>query len=269
MPEDHHPVHDSDDQDFPENKEELPVKIVKTINACGQQCPGPILQLKAAIDEIPEGEAVRMSATDPGFVADVPAWCNTTGNELASLKPGGNGCYDAIVIKRVSVKTGGEVMSGDRNMTNVVFSNHFDKAMAAFIIANGAASAGYNVTLFFTFWGLNVLRKSGPVTVKKNLIEKMFGFMMPRGADRLKLSQMNMGSMGLGMIKGIMKKKQVMSLPTLIETAKQSGVRLVVCTMTMDLMGIKKEELIDGVEEGGVAMYIDHLNRSGANLFIS
>jgi peroxiredoxin family protein len=160
-------------------------------------------------------------------------------------------------------------MSGKKVMTNVVFSHDFDKAMAAFIIANGAAAAGYEVTLFFTFWGLNILRKSGPVTVKKNLIEKMFGIMMPKGAGRLSLSKMNMAGMGPAMIKGLMKHKNVMTLQELIGQAKSSGVRMVVCTMSMDLMGIKSEELIDGVEEGGVAMYIDHLSRSSANLFIS
>ena len=125
------------------------------------------------------------------------------------------------------------------------------------------------MTLFFTFWGLNVLRKSGPVTVKKNWIEKMFGIMMPKGASKLPLSQMHMGGMGLAMIKGIMKKKNVMKLDDLIAQARFSGVRLVACTMTMDLMGIKREELIDGIEEGGVAMYVDHLSDSSANLFIS
>ena len=153
--------------------------------------------------------------------------------------------------------------------TIILFSGDFDRAMAAFIIANGAAAAGYDVTLFFTFWGLNILRKSGPVAAKKNLTEKMFGFMMPKGPDRLTLSKMNMAGMGLAMIKGIMKHKNVMSLPALIGQAKLCGVHLVVCTMSMDLMGIKSEELIDGIEEGGVAMYIDHLSRSSAGLFIS
>ncbi|NOU35346.1 MAG: FAD-dependent oxidoreductase [Kiritimatiellaceae bacterium] len=254
MPEKHKPA---------QNVEKEPtMKIVKTVNACGLQCPGPILQLKNAIDEVNEGEAVSITATDPGFVADAPAWCNTTGHELVSMEPAGKGEYRATVIKR-----GGQG-SGKRAMTNVVFSNDFDKAMAAFIIANGAAAAGYEVTLFFTFWGINILRKSGPVAAKKNLIEKMFGFMMPKGAERLKLSQMNMGGMGLAMIKGIMKKKNVMPLSALIAQAKLGGVKLVVCTMSMDLMGIKKEELIDGVEEGGVAMYIDRLSCSSANLFI-
>jgi NADPH-dependent 2,4-dienoyl-CoA reductase/sulfur reductase-like enzyme/peroxiredoxin family protein/rhodanese-related sulfurtransferase/TusA-related sulfurtransferase len=264
MPEQHKPQSDSDEQDA---KKESPMKLVKTINACGLQCPGPILQLKNAMDEINEGETVSITATDPGFAADAPAWCNTTGHELVSLEPAEKGAYRATVIKRAPA-AGGVPISGKRAMTNVVFSNDFDKAMAAFIIANGAAAAGYEVTLFFTFWGINILRKSGPVTAKKNLIEKMFGVMMPKGPDRLKLSQMNMGGMGLAMIKGIMKHKNVMPLPALIAQAKLSGVRLVVCTMSMDLMGIKKEELIDGVEAGGVAMYIDHLSRSSANLFI-
>lgn len=266
MPEDHKPESDADYED---TKKETSVKLVKTINACGLQCPGPILQLKNAVAEIQEGEAVCISATDPGFVADAPAWCRSTGHELASLEPGEDGSYRATVIKRAPAAGSGLPMSGKKGMTNVVFCNDFDKAVAAFIIANGAAAAGYEVTLFFTFWGINILRKSGPVATKKNLIEKMFGIMMPKGADKLTLSKMNMAGMGLAMIKGIMKHKNVMTLPELIAQAKMSGVKLVVCTMTMDLMGIKKEELIDGVEEGGVAMYIDHLSRSGANLFIS
>lgn len=265
MPEQHNPGNDSDDEDV---KKEPTMKLVKTVNACGQQCPGPILQLKNAIDEIKEGEAVCITATDPGFVADVPAWCNTTGHELVSVEPAEKGSYRATIVKR-SVVTGGVPMSGKKAMTNVVFCADFDKAMAAFIIANGAVAAGYEVTLFFTFWGINILRKSGPVVTKKNLIEKMFGLMMPKGADKLTLSKMNMAGMGLAMIKGIMKHKNVMTLQELIAQARFSGVKMVVCTMSMDLMGIKKEELIDGVEEGGVAMYIDHLSRSGANLFIS
>ena len=268
MPEDHIPAHDADEQTH-FSKEEIPVKVTKTIDACGLQCPGPILQLKNAVDELAEGEAVCISATDPGFVADAPAWCRSTGHELASMDPGEGGSYRATVVKRTAARGGAVPMSGKRAMTNVVFSNDFDKAVAAFIIANGAAAAGYEVTLFFTFWGINILRKSGPVATKKNVVEKMFGLMMPKGADKLALSKMNMGGMGLGMIKGIMRKKNVMSLPELIGQARLSGVKLVVCTMSMDLMGIKREELIDGIEEGGVAMYVDHLTESSANLFIS
>jgi peroxiredoxin family protein len=149
-----------------------------------------------------------------------------------------------------------------------VFSGDFDRAMAAFIIANGAAAMGSNVTLFFTFWGLNILRRSESVGVDKTLVESMFGWMMPRGANRLTLSKMNMGGMGTSMMKGIMKKKNVQSLPELIQSAKDAGVKLVACTMTMDLMGIKREELIDGIEEGGVAMYLDRAEAGNVNLFI-
>jgi len=269
MPKNHRPESDSDDQDSQSLGKETPLKLVRTVNACGLQCPGPILQLKQAIDEIKVGEAVSVTATDPGFVADAPAWCNTTGHELASLEPAEKGGYRATVVKKSLAPVGAAQQCGKRAMTNVVFCDDFDKAVAAFIIANGAAAAGYDVTLFFTFWGLNILRKSGPVTAKKNLIEKMFGFMMPKGADRLKLSKMNMAGMGTAMIKGIMKHKNVMTLPELIAQARLSGVRLVVCTMSMDLMGIKSGELIDGIEEGGVAMYIDNLSRSSAGLFIS
>ena len=127
---------------------------------------------------------------------------------------------------------------------------------------------GFEPTLFFTFWGLNVLRKDEPVTVEKSFVEQMFGFMMPRGAERLALSKMHMAGMGRAMIKGIMKQKNVASLPELIKSAQAAGVRLVSCTMSMDLMGIKREELIDGVEEGGVATYLDRAGAGNVNLFI-
>ena len=155
-----------------------------------------------------------------------------------------------------------------KHKTIVVFSGDFDKAMAGFIIANGAAAMGSKVTMFFTFWGLNVLRRAEAVSVKKNLIERMFGWMMPRGADKLALSKMQMGGMGLAMIKGIMRKKNVASLGDLIASARAAGVRMVACTMSMDLMGIKKAELIDGVEEGGVAAYLDSAEAGNVNLFI-
>lgn len=244
-------------------------RIVKEIDACGLQCPGPIQQLKNGIDRIETGEALSIVATDPGFIADVPAWCNTTGHDLAEIVADGN-AYRATVVKRdpQAATDLAPAAGGKRGLTIVVFSNAFDKAVAAFIIANGAAAMGYEVTLFFTFWGLNVLRKDGPVAVKKTLIERMFGWMMPRGPEKLALSQMHMAGMGLAMIKGIMRKKNVASLPELIGSAKASGARLVACTMSMDLMGIKREEMIDGVEEGGVAMYLDRAGAGNVNLFI-
>jgi peroxiredoxin family protein len=127
---------------------------------------------------------------------------------------------------------------------------------------------GSEVTLFFTFWGLNVLRKEQAPPVTKGLLDRMFGMMMPRGPERLKLSQMNMGGMGTKMMKHVMRQKKVMSLPELIAAAKQAGVRMVACSMSMDVMGIQREELIDEVEVGGVGYYLGKADGAGVNLFV-
>lgn len=153
-------------------------------------------------------------------------------------------------------------------MSIILFSGDLDKALAAFVIANGALAMDTKVTMFFAFWGLNVLRKEDAPSPAKDLLSKMFGWMMPRGANRLKLSKMNMGGMGTSMMKYVMRKKKVYSLPQLIATARQSGVRLVACTMSMDVMGITKEELLDGVELGGVATFIGDASQSKSTLFI-
>jgi NADPH-dependent 2,4-dienoyl-CoA reductase/sulfur reductase-like enzyme/peroxiredoxin family protein/rhodanese-related sulfurtransferase/TusA-related sulfurtransferase len=245
---------------------EGPVQIVREIDACGLQCPGPILQLKQAMDQIQPGQAVRISVSEPAFAADLEGWCHTTGSRLRD-KQLNKGVLTAVVEKGRPAQMPASAATSTHK-TLVVFSDAFDKAMAAFIIANGACAMGSDVTMFFTFWGLNLLRRSHSVPVRKTFIERMFGWMMPRGADKTTLSKMNMAGMGTAMIKGIMKKKNVLSLPELIAAAKKSGVRLVACTMTMDLMGIKREELIDGVEEGGVAMYLDKAGSANVNLFI-
>jgi len=240
---------------------------VLDVDACGLQCPGPIMKLKAAMETIRHGESLSITSTDPGFAGDIPAWCNSTGNILEGVGAVKGGGYRAVITKNQGGDAGASIQTGPKRFTNVVFSNDLDKALAAFIIANGAATMGYEVTLFFTFWGINILRKDEKIDVKKNFIEKMFGMMMPRGSKKLGLSQMNMGGMGKAMIEGIMNKKNVATLPELIASAQENGVQLVVCSMSMDLMGIKREELIDGIEEGGVAMYIDKVG-GNANLFI-
>lgn len=152
--------------------------------------------------------------------------------------------------------------------TIVLFSGDLDKAIAAFIIANGAAAYDHEVTIFFTFWGLNILRKDEVVKVKKGWLEKAFGWMMPRGANKLGLSKMNFMGMGPEMIKHVMKKHNALSLPQLIELAQEQGVKLVACTMTMDLLGLQKEELIDGLEYAGVATYLGDASQAKVNLFI-
>ncbi len=251
----------------PQKKTRDGADVVKHIDATGMQCPGPILRLKEEVESLSEGQKLTISASDPGFPGDVEGWCHSTGHRLIGTEAR-NGTYHATVEKRAVVAAMAPVQAMGKRKTIVVFSGDFDKAMASFIIANGAAAMGSDVTLFFTFWALNLLRRPESVPVRKTLIERMFGFMMPRGAERTKLSKMNMAGMGTQMIKSIMKKKNVSSLSELIAKAKAAGVRLVACTMTMDLMGIKREELIDGVEEGGVAMYLDRAEAANVNLFI-
>ncbi|OAT79425.1 DsrE/DsrF/DrsH-like family protein [Desulfotomaculum copahuensis] len=152
--------------------------------------------------------------------------------------------------------------------TIIVFSGDLDRAMAAFIIANGAAAMGDDVTMFFTFWGLNILRKPEKVKVKKGFLQAMFGWMMPRGAGKLGLSKMNFGGMGASMMKSVMKQKNVATLPELIATAKEQEIKMIACTMSMDVMGITEEEMIDGLEFAGVATYLGEADEANVNLFI-
>ncbi len=238
-----------------------------TVDACGLQCPGPILKLYNKTKEVNPGDIITVTATDFGFTSDVKAWADRTGNKVLSLDSEG-GVITARIQRGVEKKEEKSVSAMTQDKTMVIFSGDLDKAIAAFIIANGAAAMGHKVTMFFTFWGLNMLRKDDPPKVKKNLVEKMFGFMMPRGANKLKLSQMHMAGMGTEMIKMIMKKKNVNSLPELIQSARDSGVIIQACQMTMDLMGIKREELLDNIDVVGVASFIHSSDESNATIFI-
>ena len=254
----------------PEAKEagtDKTVRIVREIDAAGLQCPGPIMRLASELRDVEPGAAVSIRVTDPGFATDIPAWCHSTGNTLVELAAERGG-FRAVIRKAAEKYAPAVADRVSRKKTIVVFSSDFDRVMAAFIIANGAASMGSEVTMFFTFWGLNVLRKTEPVRVRKGFLESMFGLMMPRGAGRLSLSKLNMGGMGTGMMKGIMRRKHVPSLEELIGNARLAGVRLVACSMTMNIMGIAREELINGVEEGGVAMYLSNAEAGNVNLFI-
>ncbi|MGE7713198.1 DsrE/DsrF/DrsH-like family protein [Priestia megaterium] len=160
-------------------------------------------------------------------------------------------------------------MSEQKKRTTIVlFSGDYDKAMAAYIIANGAAAYDHEVTIFHTFWGLNALRKEEVVPVKKGFLEKMFGKMMPRGADKMGLSKMNFAGLGPKMIKNVMKKHNALTLPQLIEMAQEQDVKLVACTMTMDLLGLQEKELLDNIEYAGVAAYLADAEDGNVNLFI-
>lgn len=247
---------------------EHPVKI----DAKGLKCPGPIVKVADTIRTLQNGQQVFVEATEEAFASDIKIWCERTGNKLINMevKPE---IIEAIIEKNdlekqldnTENKGFAELPKGK---TFVVFSGELDKTIAAFIMANGAAAMGREVTIFFTFWGLNILRKPHKVRVKKNIVEKIFGFMMPRGTLKLGLSRMNMGGIGAKMIRWIMKEKNVSSLEELIQSAIDHGVRLVACQMSMDIMGIKKEELIDGVELGGVSTFLGSGEQSDMSLFI-
>lgn len=248
-------------------------KVVE-LDACGLCCPGPLMQVKSSMDRLNNGDVLKIKASDPGFYEDIKAWGRRTGNEVISVSK------ECGVIHATLKKGSSQVISSsDKNISNmplevndgktiIVFSGDLDKAIASFIIANGAAAMGKKVTMFFTFWGLNILRKPEKVKVKKNLVEKAFSMMMPRGSKKLGLSNMNMGGMGAKMIRMVMKDKNIQSLEDLMKAAIDNGVNIVACTMSMDVMGISKEELIDGVNFGGVGYYLGEADEANVNLFI-
>lgn len=239
-----------------------------SVDACGLQCPGPIMKLKQAIDKMQPGETIEVKATDPGFPSDAKAWCKSTGNAFLS-ETCQNGCHTIIIKKQQTAASPQTTcVPTEKNKTLICFSDNLDRAIATFILANGAAATGGKVSIFFTFWGLNVIKKKHGPAVKKTFTEKMFARMLPKSSNSLSLSKMNMMGMGSKMIRGIMKKKNIDSLESLIQQAMANGVEFIACQMTMDMMGIKKEELLDGVTVGGVASYMQKAEESGVNLFI-
>lgn len=240
--------------------------VVK-IDACGLQCPGPIMKLKKSVDEIEELSTLEIRANDPGFFKDVKAWCESTGNKLVNLRTD-----KADIIAQIQKMPKQAVSPVSKSVYNdktiVVFSDALDRALATFVIANGAASMGKKVTLFFTFWGLNILKKENVQGKNKSLTEKMLASMNPKGKNKLTLSKLNMGGLGTGMLKRRMSDLNIDSLDQMMKIAQENGVRFVACQMSMDMFGVKKEELIDGVEIGGVATYLNDAEKANLNLFI-
>ncbi len=242
-------------------------KDVLTIDACGMQCPGPILKLKKAMDELPEGHRVSITSTDAGFLRDSEAWCNTTGNIFIN-KSIEKGKY-TVLIEKGSAQSCNVVTSCDgKGKTFIVFSDDLDKVLATFILANGAAATGQKVSLFFTFWGLNALKKEQKPKVKKDFIAKMFSMMLPSNSKKLNLSKMSMWGMGRKMMRYVMKQKNIESLESLRAQALEQGVEFIACQMSMDVMGINREELMDELTIGGVATYMDRAEQANVNLFI-
>lgn len=237
-------------------------KTIK-VNACGLQCPGPIVKLSASLEAAKDGDIIEIQTTDPAFALDLDSYCRRTGNELIKLS-----CNKGI--NNAKIKKGQQtILTENKNNKNmIIFSGDLDKAIASFIIANGAAAMGRKVTMFFTFWGLNIIRRPEKVNVKKKFISKMFAMMMPRGSKKLSLSKMNMGGMGAKMIRAVMKDKNIDSLEDLIQSAQANGVELIACSMSMDVMGISQKELIDGVKLSGVATMLANGEESDMTLFI-
>lgn len=252
-------------------EQELDITPDSVLDACGLCCPGPLIQVKMSIDPLLDGQILKVTASDPGFYEDIKAWARMSKHTLLQLTKLPTGMIEAYLRKGLneeSAPTGAQPVQTSNASTMVVFSGDLDKAIASFIIANGAASSGKKVTMFFTFWGLNIIRKDEKVPVNKNFIGKMFGAMMPRGSRKLTLSNMNMMGMGSKMIRSVMKNNNVSSLEELIQMAVDQGVEIVACQMSMDLMGITREELIDGVGIGGVGYYLGQADQSSHNLFI-
>ena len=235
------------------------------LDAKGLKCPGPIVKTADTLRTMTSGQKLLIEATEDAFASDIAVWCERTGNKLLKLEVRPE-VIEALIEKAEAPVQSSAAVRNDK--TFVVFSGDLDKTIAAFIMANGAAAMGRKVTMFFTFWGLNILRRPEKVSVAKSFIERMFGLMMPRGTKELGLSRMNMGGLGAKMIRGIMKEKGVSSLEELIDSARSHGVRLVACQMSMDIMGIRKEELIDGVELGGVSTFLGSGEQSDMSLFI-
>ena len=251
----------------------VPVSVAEKetlkINACGLQCPGPIMQVKKAMDTIAVGERVEIVATDAGFARDASAWCDTTGNKLVG-KHEEKGRYTVVIEKGdpACACPSGPHSGGGRGKTLILFSDDLDKALATFVLANGAAATGQKVSIFFTFWGLNVLKKVRKPGVQKDFFGKMFGMMLPSSSLKLKLSKMNMFGMGSRMMRFLMKRKGIDSLESLRSQALAQGVEFIACQMSMDMMGIQREELLDEVTIGGVATYMERADKANVNLFI-
>lgn len=244
------------------------------VDACGLMCPGPVLQLKKSYDALKPGGRLCITATDQAFGRDVASWCRMAGAELVSLDTNG-GKVRALIRKQtpVAASCGGAQVPASAvpaadNKTIVVFSDDLDRALASFVIANGAAATGKKVTMFFTFWGLDVIKKRQKPAVSKDFMGRMFGWMLPAHSGQLHLSKLNMWGMGSRMMRGIMRRKQIASLEELIHQAIDNGVEMIACTMSMDVMGVQREELLDEVTLGGVASYLDRTDEANLNLFI-
>lgn len=238
------------------------------LDACGLQCPGPILKMKQAMDNLAPGQQLEVQATDAAFPRDAEAWCRTTGNRFVSKRSEG-GIHTAVVEKATACAIeAAKPQTNDLGKTLILFSDDLDKTLATFVLANGAAATGKKVSIFFTFWGLNAIKKAHKPKVEKDLFGRMFSWMLPNDTTKLQLSKLNMLGIGAKMMRYLMHKKGVDSLESLRQQAIDNGVEFIACQMSMDVMGVKREELLDNVTVGGVASYMERADQANVNLFI-
>ena len=243
----------------------------RTLDVRALACPGPVVRLRRELDELPAGGELHLLASS-SFAPDLTSWLQASGQQLLGLKLGAEE-LEAVIRKRPaaagpassSAPTGN---GAGKQAAIILFSNDFDKVTAALIVACGMAASGTRVSIFFTFWGLSVLRRESSPAVRKSLLGKMFGFMLPRGVRHLALSRMNFGGAGTALLKGLMAKHGVPATAELLSQARELGVRFIACEMAMQLLGLSREELIEVDEVAGVARFAELARNSGTSLFI-
>lgn len=242
---------------------------VEELNLTGLSCPGPLLSLKAKMESLASGKRIKVIASDPAFANDVQAWAKVSSNKILSTI-NNRGLINVLIEKSTTqdIESGIRIKEDKNNMTLIFFSGDYDKAIAAFILANGAVAMGKKVTMFFTFWGLSLLKKEKAPKVKKSFLDRMFSICLPNSYKSLPLSKMNFAGIGRKMLELVMRKKDLISLSELLDEAKKNQINMIACTMSMEAMGISENELIDGIDFGGVAQYLGEADSSNTNLFI-
>ena len=238
------------------------------VDACGIQCPGPILKMKQAMESLQAGQLLQVRATDAGFPRDAEAWCRSTGHKFVSKRAEGGVHIVEIEKATPCAAEAVQPQRGELGKTFILFSDDLDKTLATFVLANGAAATGKKVSIFFTFWGLNAIKKTHKPAVKKDIFGRMFSWMLPSDSTRLALSKMHMMGIGSRLMRYLMKRKGVDSLESLRQQAIDNGVEFIACQMSMDVMGVSREELLDNVTVGGVASYMERAEQACVNLFI-
>lgn len=229
-------------------------------------CPGPVVRLKGEMEKLASGETLLLLAAD-SFAPDLEAWIRSSGNRLIGVEKK-DGYLEARIRRGAAAAPEPPACTAGHRAAIVLFSNDLDKAMAALIIACGMAASGAKVGIFFTFWGLSILRRNPAPAVRKGVLARLFGLMLPKGASKLSLSKMNMAGLGTGMMKRVMADRNVTSLPELLQQARELGVKFIACEMAMGVMGITREELIEVDEVAGVASFVDMARESNNTLFI-